>query len=64
MNSSWLEQTRFALEGTEALQRAIVKLMFQKLENPKEAVMIDNKISVFVRMIQQKSKEALTLIRD
>jgi hypothetical protein len=31
MNSSWLEQTRFALEGTEALERAIVKLMFQKL---------------------------------
>ena len=56
MNSSWLEQTRFALEGVEALEQAIVKLMFQKLDNPKEAVIIDNKINVFLKMIQQKAK--------
>jgi hypothetical protein len=56
MNSSWLEQTRFSLEGIETLERAIVKLMFLKLENPKDSVTIDNKISIFLKMIQQKSQ--------
>lgn len=35
MNNTWLEQTRFQLEGIEVLQKAIVKSMFQKEENTK-----------------------------
>lgn len=56
MNASWLEQTRFELEGIETIQKAIVKLMAQKEETPKEGVIIDHKINILLGMVQHKSR--------
>lgn len=36
MSSNWLEQSRSILESIEVLDKVVIDLMFEKLENPKE----------------------------
>ncbi|KAL4436431.1 hypothetical protein ABPG74_002997 [Tetrahymena malaccensis] len=64
MSANWLEQTRSVLENIELLDQTVLDFMFDKLENPKDQVIIDNKLKNLIEMKQSKCMDALILLQD
>jgi splicing factor 3A subunit 3 len=64
MASSILEETRSCHEDVEFLQRAIVKALFLKAENPRNCVLSDVIIRESVKAIRLRCRRVLTLYDD
>jgi hypothetical protein len=50
MSSNWLEQSRSVLEAVEVMDRVMIELMFEKADNPKEQVVVDNRLKNIIEM--------------
>lgn len=61
---SIIEQLRSAQEDIENLERASVKALFLKSQNPKYVVLADFMIKEFLEEIQSKSVKALKIYQD
>lgn len=64
MYGSWLEEVRFKLEAIEVLEKAIVGEMLSLQDNPKEKTISEHKIHNFAAMVQEKSKDALSFLKE
>lgn len=64
MFNSWFEETRFPLEAIQNLEKAIVSEMLSLKDNPKEKSIAEHRINNFAEMVQQKSKEILTFLKE
>ena len=62
MSSNWLEQSRSILESIELIDKVMIELMFEKNENPRETIMVDNKLKNLIEMKQSKCMDALILL--
>jgi len=64
MSSTLIEQLRADQEEIEHLERAIVKALFLKAQDPSYVVLADFMIKQFLEEIQTKSVEALSIYQD
>lgn len=64
MSGSVLEQLRSSQEDTEFLERAVVKALFLKSDNPRNQLVADLMIKAFLEEIQKRSTLALKLYED
>lgn len=64
MFNSWFEETRFPLQAIQNLEKAIVSEMLSLKDNPKEKSIAEHRINNFAEMVQQKSKEILTFLKE
>ncbi|OMJ96095.1 hypothetical protein SteCoe_268 [Stentor coeruleus] len=62
--SSEIEQLRSNQEEIEYLEKAIVKAMFFKSQNPRNVILADYIIKIFLDEIQSRSVQALKIYQD
>jgi len=62
--TSWFEELRFNFESIEVLEKAIVGEMLGLQDNPKERSISEHRMNNFATMIQQKSEDVLTFLKE
>ncbi len=64
MSSYYLEQVREDFASLELIEKSIVSCLFQKVDKPKESVLLEHKISRLLEMSQAKGLDCQFHLQD